>query len=371
MTSSAYIGHILCPLVDPKFSEQDRLYTKAFSSPSPGLADQVTHDFLRNQKRSGVTALDWAGDKLLVASNKDNTLRLFDVAVGEKERSWSGDWMATQCDPNNPFVAAAVGWSGKFRVFDSRSSTTSVYDVDLKKSSPSLKDFLFLCWAPSSKHIALCTRSDQVFLLDLRVAAQLRLGPMHNSQLEVNQMVWGPDGDSIWLATGGSPGTLSVLPAPSLSSEGAVSVHAHQYHALSVAVDPTGKYVASGGLDCLLALWDPRHLTCVRTFGNATQGIATIGFNHTGNLLAWGTGGLSSSAGERNLPIVGTHTGTLFSMEPTSAPVQLIKWHPSRNLMAYALHASQLPDERDPMHNRRLREKDLAVVHTLKISDSM
>lgn len=369
MTASALIAHVLDPLIDPQFAEQDSLYDKAFGS---GADLQSNHDYLRGYKRSPVDAMDWAGDKLLISGSKDATMRLFDVERGEKERSWSGDWMALQTDPNQPWLAAAVAWSGRFRVFDTRSSTSHVYDVDLKKSSGSLKEFLCLCWSPDSKHIAVSNRADQVYLLDLRVAAQLRLGASYTSHsAEVTQMAWSQEGDSLWLATGGSPGKLTVLPAPSLNADGAVSLLAHQYYCIAVAADPTGRYIASGGGDCLVTLWDPKHLCCVRSFGFATQGVAALGFNHTGNLLAWGTGSMShNTGGEKNLTIVGANTGQLYLQDPTPAPVQLVKWHPTRNVLAYALNPAALPDERDAQRDRRIRDRDMAVVHTLKVPDS-
>lgn len=360
MTSSAFIAHVLDPLIDPQYAEQDLLLDKVFINSD----DQISRDYIRGFKRTSTYGLDWAGDKLLVAL-KDNTMRLFDAARQEEERSWSGEWMAMQCDPNSPHTAAAISWTGRFRVFDTRSASSAVFDVDLKKHCQHMKEFLVLCWSPDSKFIALNNRSDSIYLLDLRHPGSLRLGASKNMPVEVNQMVWTTAGDALWIGTGGVPGKIHTLPAPSLHSEGAQAFTAHQYTCISMAADPTGRHIASGGADCLVSLWDPKHLVCTRTFGHATQVVTTLGFNHTGNLLAWGTGGSGSSGGERNLTIVGANTGMLYWQDTTTSPVQQLVWHPKRNALAYSVNVSQLPDE----HDRRRTSREQAVVHTLKIPE--
>lgn len=365
MTASALIAHVLDPLIEPQFAEQDLLFDKTFSTSD----DRISRDYLRGLKRCSTYGVDWAGDKLLVAA-KDNMLRLFDAEKGEEERAWPGEWMAMQCDPNNPTIAAAVSWHGKFKVFDTRSSSHSVFEVDLKKTSSAMKEFLWLCWAPDSKRIAVNNRQDQVFMLDVRTAGSLRLGGTKNFASEVNQMVWAADGDALWVATGGTPGKIQVLPSPSMSSEGSVSVVGHQHTTIGLACDRTGRHIASSGGDCLVALWDPKHFVCTRTFPYATQVVSTLDFNHNGQLLAWGTGGSGSSGGEKNITIVGADTGTLYWQDTTTAPVQFVKWHPKRQVIAYTLNYSQIPDERDqPVRDRRLSSRELAAVHMLKIPE--
>mmetsp|Transcript_10604 Transcript_10604/g.17366 ORF Transcript_10604/g.17366 Transcript_10604/m.17366 type:complete len:372 (+) Transcript_10604:96-1211(+) len=368
MTSSAFIAHLMDPLVDPYFVDQERSFERAFSKlDDRGRESDRDRTCLRNFKRSSTYALDWSGDQIMAAT-KDNFLRLYDPEQGEVS-SWPGEWMAIQSDPNNPYICAAVSWNGKFKVFDTRTQggAGTVYDVDLKKTTPHMKDFLVLCWAPDSKHIAVNNRQDQVYILDLRLTGSLRLGASRSMANETNQMVYSTDGSTLWLATGGSPGKLTVLPAPTLQNEGGTQLVAHQYTTVAVAADPEGRHIASAGCDCLVGLWDPKHLVCTRTFGYATQPVSTLSFNHTGSLLAWGTGGAGSSGGgEKNLTIVGASTN-LYWQEGTAAPVTQVRWHPKRNTLAYSLVSNQLPDERDMrrMNNRELRES--AVVQILNL----
>jgi len=360
--SSANLAHLIDPLVDPKYQEQDIRFEKIFDPHH----DQVSRNHLSGYKRTEVDALDWAGDKLLIASH-DHTVRLFDVERNEKERSWSGDWMAMQCNPVDPHIAAAVAWNGKFRVFDTRSSSTVIHDTSLPKEFPNLKEFLCLAWSPDAKYVALSNRSDQVYTLDLRHGKnRLSMGGSAALQHEVNALTWSADGEHIWMACGSQPGRIQVHPA-ALPEEGVASLVAHNNASLSLATDPKGNHIASGGGDCLVTLWDPNLRVCTKTFGYATQAVTTLGFNHTGSLLAWGTGDkCGGSSGEKNLTIVGANTDKLYMQEPTAASVTCVKWHAKRNVLAYALSLDQLPDERD----RRLSARECSVVHTLKIPES-
>eukprot|EP00927_Polykrikos_kofoidii_P054631 TRINITY_DN49023_c0_g1_i1.p1 TRINITY_DN49023_c0_g1~~TRINITY_DN49023_c0_g1_i1.p1 ORF type:complete len:389 (+),score=51.74 TRINITY_DN49023_c0_g1_i1:67-1167(+) len=364
-SASSFIAHTLDCLVEPRYCNQDSAYERAFAS----LAEDTrsgARDYVRGFRRSTTHALDWAGDKLLVAT-KENKLILYDVERAEEDRSWQGEWMSVQCSPRDPHIAAAVSWSGKFRVFDTRTAQQAIFDADLKKVGSSMKEFLYLCWSPDAKHIAVNNRADQVYLLNLTQPGSLTLGASKNMPHEVNQMVWSGEGDALWIATGGVPGKIHVFPTPSLSHESAAAVVAHQSPTIALAADQAGKYIASGGGDYLVTLWDPQHLVCVRTFGYAAQPVTTVGFNKNGTLLAWGTGS-GSAGGEKNLTFVGADTGTLYWQETTSAPVQQLKWHPNRNVIAYALNVAQLPDDRDA----RVRDRgDLAVLRTLKIPEAL
>jgi len=373
---AALIAQVLDPLVDPEFADQDKALGKVFGT-GTSHGDELKHDYIRGFKRWSTYAVDWAGDNLLVAT-KDTALRLYDVERGEEINKWEGEWMSMQCDPTNPHIAAAVSWSGRFRVFDTRRAESYQFDVDLKKTHQSMKEFLYLCWAPDGKHIAVNNRSDQVYLLDLRhrTTDTLRVGHSMSMQHEVNQMVWSTEADSLWIGTGSTPGRIHVYPVPSLQKEMAHSVVAHQYTTISLAADPSGQHIASGGGDCLVSLWDPRNLVCTRTFGYATQAVTTLGFNKTGELLAWGTGGSSSSGGEKNLTIVGANTGVLYYQQVTPAPVQQVRWHPKRNVMAYTLNVAQLPEDRDRdfSHNRFRGgghdRRDNAVVQLLTLPET-
>ncbi|CAJ1417793.1 unnamed protein product [Effrenium voratum] len=155
-----------------------------------------------------------------------------------------------------------------------------------------MRDFLYLCWSPDSKNIALSNRNDQIYMLSLKTAKGencLRLGSSKNMTTEVNQMVYSPNGESLWVASGGNPGKLQIFSSKSLQHP-EQSVPGHNWTAISLACDPTGKYICSGGADGLITVWEPHQPMCLRCFLHPGQVITNVDFNYTGSLIAWGTG---------------------------------------------------------------------------------
>ncbi|CAE7896074.1 THO3 [Symbiodinium necroappetens] len=335
-----------------------------FGANGLGAGPCVKKDYVAGFKRSSLYAMDWAGDKLLVAAKDGPGIRLQDVERGEEERSWPGElgWMSIRTDPNDPRIAAAVAWNGKFKIFDTRSSSSSVFDVDLKKTAPNMRDFLHLCWSPDSKNIALSNRNDQIYLLNLKTPKGdncLKLGSSKSLNVEVNQMAYTPSGDSLWVAAGGTPGKIHIFPSHTLQSC-EDQVIAHNWTAISMACDPTGHYMCTGGADGLICVWEHRQPLCLRCFLHPGQVITNVDFNYNGSLIAWGTG-----AGERSLTLMGSNTAIPYYQDLTPATVTFLRWHSSKNVLAYSLNASQMPEDR-PHRDRRGYNKDTPIIQLLK-----
>ncbi|CAK0892450.1 unnamed protein product [Prorocentrum cordatum] len=214
------------------WSGQDRGFERIFSwAPAPNDRDDpISRDFVRGFKRAFVYALDWAGDKMMV-STRDEIPPCGSTIQRRRWRSVRGresGWRCRRTRTTPPSWPRSPGAASSGYGFDTRSSEKYVFDVDLKRTASAMKEFLSLAWSPDSKHIALNNRADQVYILNLQTAGSLKLGASKDMQIEVNQMVWGPEGETLWVATGGIPGKIHVLPAPSLRTESSVAVVAHQ-----------------------------------------------------------------------------------------------------------------------------------------------
>lgn len=368
------LGELTDPWILPDYAEQDARMEKDFGiwdrdgeGDREEVKNEVKKDYVAGFKRSSLYAMDWAGDKLLVAAKDGPGIRLQDVERGEEERSWPGEWMSIRTDPNDPRIAAAVAWNGKFKIFDTRSSSSSVFDVDLKKTAPNMRDFLHLCWSPDSKNIALSNRNDQIYLLNLKTPKGdncLKLGSSKSLNVEVNQMAYTPSGESLWVAAGGTPGKIHIFPSHTLQSC-EDQVIAHNWTAISMACDPTGHYMCTGGADGLICVWEHRQPLCLRCFLHPGQVITNVDFNYNGSLIAWGTG-----AGERSLTLMGSNTAIPYYQDLTPATVTFLRWHSSKNVLAYSLNASQMPEDR-PHRDRRGYNKDTPIIQLLKLPDDL
>ncbi|KAG5463800.1 MAG: hypothetical protein BJ554DRAFT_6395 [Olpidium bornovanus] len=79
--------------------------------------------------------------------------------------------------------------------------------------------------------------------------------------LQINEVGWNLRGDRFYLTTGS--GSIKLMDDE--QTEAAMSVVGHTASAYCLDVDPTGRYIATGGSDALTAIWDERTFSCVRT----------------------------------------------------------------------------------------------------------
>jgi len=64
------------------------------------------------------------------------------------------------------------------------------------------------------------------------------------------------------------------------------SLHAHTSACLSLALSPTGRYLAVGGSDALISLWDTQEWVCRRTLSGMQGGVRMVGFSWDGSFVA-------------------------------------------------------------------------------------
>jgi len=97
-----------------------------------------------------------------------------------------------------------------------------------------------------------------------------------------------------------------------------------------LALSPTGRYLATGGSDALITLWDTEDWVCRRTLGAMVGSVRSVGFSWDG---AYVVGGSDEGNG---LEIAHVETGEYVCRVETSAPPLCVAWHPSRYWVAYS-----------------------------------
>ena len=113
---------------------------------------------------------------------------------------------------------------------------------------------------------------------------------------------WPPTTNTPKLSNGSSSSSSS---SPTLQT--LHSLHAHTSACLSLALSPTGRYLAVGGSDALISLWDTQEWVCRRTLTGMMGQVKTVGFSWDGSYVA---GGSEDGTG---IEIVSFH---LFSLTP-------------------------------------------------------
>jgi len=94
-------------------------------------------------------------------------------------------------------------------------------------------------------------------------------------------------------------------------------------------MQPTARFLATGGSDSIIALWDTTDWICQRTLIDMTGPVRNISFSFDGSFIV---GGSDEGVG---LEIAHTETGEYVHSVKTSGPCPVVAWHPSRYWLAY------------------------------------
>ncbi|KAL1996605.1 hypothetical protein VTN49DRAFT_7470 [Thermomyces lanuginosus] len=132
-------------------------------------------------------------------------------------------------------------------------------------------------------------------------------------------------------------GTVKILSYPSFKTRHILN--AHSSSCLSLALAPTGRYLAVGGSDALISLWDTTDWVCRRTMSSENGGaVRGVSWSFDGRFLcgACDEPGTSGSG----LEIYHAETGdTVHTVQTGSSGVPAVAWHPTRYWLAYSTTA--------------------------------
>ncbi|KAI1911729.1 hypothetical protein LOZ53_006179 [Ophidiomyces ophidiicola] len=144
-----------------------------------------------------------------------------------------------------------------------------------------------------------------------------------------------PNAD-IFLTTG--DGTVQIVSYPSFTP--LHTLNAHTAACLCVSLSPTARYLAVGGGDSLISLWDTTDWICKRTVtSTGGGGVRGISWSWDGRFIV-GACEEVDCAGV-GLEIFHAETGDSVFTIPTDGAhvVPAVAWHPSRYLLAYSVYA--------------------------------
>ena len=115
---------------------------------------------------------------------------------------------------------------------------------------------------------------------------------------------------------------------------------AHTSACTSLSYSPNGKYLAIGGSDATISLWDTTDWVCRRTLSNPTFGsIKCLSWSCDGRYLVGGSDevvGTGESANNGGLEIYHAESGDVVTTVPTgSSSISAVEWHPSRYWLAH------------------------------------
>uniref|UniRef100_K3WJS8 Uncharacterized protein n=1 Tax=Globisporangium ultimum (strain ATCC 200006 / CBS 805.95 / DAOM BR144) TaxID=431595 RepID=K3WJS8_GLOUD len=263
---------------------------------------------------------------LLASGSNDKTIRVWFVEGNQDPNELRGHTDSIHSlawDPTNPHRLASTGADKTVRIWDTKTCKIA-HSISLQSEA------LNIVYSYDGKYIAV-SNLDCVNLIDTKKNRVVRrvVNPY-----EVNEVQFSKAG-FLFVAAGHAAGygTFEIMrivaePKGTPYLENVHKVVAHAGSCFCLDFHPSGRYVAVGGIDSLVSLWDLEELFCVRTFVVTTSSIRTVRFNHDGRYLAIGME-------DTTLLVVETETGVIAVTIALQNVLQYLCWHPSKNILAY------------------------------------
>lgn len=156
----------------------------------------------------------------------------------------------------------------------------------------------------------------------------------HDREPKIASMaVWNHAGTGILTALH-TESSIRAIEYPSLTLHKTSPAHVGGVTAL--ALDPRGRYLASGGVDSIVNLFDLEDWISAKTITSAEHSINSLSFSYDGEYLAVSTTG-------PYVDICATETGLPLHRVPAPAAAPVVAWHPSRYVVAYCGQAGGSP----------------------------
>ncbi|EWC48397.1 hypothetical protein DRE_02166 [Drechslerella stenobrocha 248] len=218
-----------------------------------------------------------------------------------------------QWDPTHAERLASCG------VGDSGVDVAAKATQDIKTGA----DNFSLSYHPEAYAVAVGRKDNKVKLLDLRQNAVFHTIDGGNDP--VFQTTFSHNG-TLLLQTHVS-GKVVLRAYPSLEPVHSFAAHTAGCYCLDLS--PSGRYIATGGNDALISLWDTTDWVCVRTFDKADHPIRSVSFSFDGAFLVAGS--------DESMPLDIAHvdTGDYVHEIKTGYPAHAVAWHPSKYVIAY------------------------------------
>ncbi|KAI9840053.1 MAG: hypothetical protein M1819_000246 [Sarea resinae] len=318
-TAAAAAAATMIPQPPPRRSvPKDRL-SSLFSS----FKTQTYHDpSTRGPGSHTMRTLAWSPTGSLIATGSaDRTLRIWNpekahVKYSTELRGHTGAVERVAWNPVKEAELASVSSDGTVRFWDVRSKA-SVGEVKVGGEG------FTIAWAPDGDVVMVGRKDDA--LVPITLSTMTASAPIPQN-VQTNQTTFSHSGADLLLTTG--EGKIKILDYPSLAH--VYTLNAHTSACFCLELCPRGRYLAIGGSDALITLWDTADWVCRHSLANMVGAVRSVGFSFDGSFVV---GGSDEGTG---LEIAHAETGEYVHTIPTTHPAPHVAWHPSRYWIAYS-----------------------------------
>lgn len=148
----------------------------------------------------------------------------------------------------------------------------------------------------------------------------------YQQSVQTNQCVFDWAGKYLFVTNG--DGCVKVVDYPAFETRRILNAHTSSCFTLSLS--PSGDYLAIGGGDALVSLWDTQEWICVRTLDLVEGPVKSVDFSFDGSYIVAG------ADEEKKLQIAHVETGEIVHSIDLTQPASQVAWHPFRYTLAYS-----------------------------------
>lgn len=310
-----------------------RLIPKAkFSERFGSSKTQTYHDpSSRGAGSHAIRCLAWNPLGTLIATGSvDRTLRVWNpdrsnVRYSTDLKGHEAGIEKVAFNPAKDAELASVSSDGVLKIWDVRSKTC-VNEVKTLGSCVSM------VWHPDGTSIIVNNKTDKIFIIDPLLSTPVA---EFQQDVQTNEIAFCWGGERIFVATG--EGRVKILSYPDLQpilkrpwEDKPFTLNGHTSSALSVAESQNARFLASGGSDSIIALWDTKDWLCQKTLTGMTGPVRSISFSWCGCYIVGG-----SDEGN-TLEIAHVEDGAYVHSVKIQSPSAMVAWHPTKYHLAYA-----------------------------------
>lgn len=206
--------------------------------------------------------------------------------------------------------------------------TVRLWDVRTKHCAAEIKiggEGFTLAWSPDGTILLAGRKDDTLVPISPRTKPPTVWDSVPQS-LQTNQTLFSHSGQDILLTTGA--GTIKFLSYPDWVTQH--TLNAHTSACLCLDLCPRGKYLAIGGSDALVSVWDTHDWVSRYTLSEMMGPVRSVGFSFDGCYVCAGS---DEGVG---IEIAHVDTGEYVHTIPTNHPAPCVAWHPHRYWVAYS-----------------------------------
>ncbi|EGZ77732.1 WD40 repeat-like protein [Neurospora tetrasperma FGSC 2509] len=327
----------MAPLLRPRYS----LPKEKFSAYFGPLKSQSYNDTTSGPRGGGgshhsLSTIAWNPLGTLIATGAvDKTLRVWNpekpnVKFSTELKGHASPIEKVAFNPVKDAELCSVSSDGAVKIWDVRTKAC-VNEVKVSGHATSL------AWALDGSSLLVGSKNGDLFHI---LPSQSSIISTHHQPVGTNQMAFCWSGDKVFLPT--NEGRLRILSYPDFEPvlhmnyavpEGEsteFTLKGHTASCLTAELSPTGKYLATGGADSIISLFDTKDWICQRTVTRMVGPVKSISFTFDGSYVV---GGCEEGG---SLEVTHTETGEHVHTFKTAGTCEAVAWAPTRYCLAYS-----------------------------------